>query len=281
MFLWVARPHLMSTFEHSIVGFGTSRELRSLDAEIKLYKLQTIIAEAVPKRYESFDLDMVSYHGAYIRTMTLMCVEGIVKNHVIALKEGLSSPQIEMTTNVLENIIRQLILSLLHDRRMDRSEQPWSDGFRLKMRTWQFLLIMIQLLDNSIYTPAFRQARVESTGEDDILNMVMANLWLILKEDCVPAIRQYMEIYTIKFMLSFPDVAIEGENFSKVLLDPKKHKAQISASLLIVSGFILVSNLETPNAVNFKRKIYDQMLGFCTSNSAHSRCIAQYFIMRL
>ena len=106
MFLWVARPHLMSTFEHSIVGFGTSRELRSLDAEIKLYKLQTIIAEAVPKRYESFDLDMVSYHGAYIRTMTLMCVEGIVKNHVIALKEGLSSPQIEMTTNVLENIIR-------------------------------------------------------------------------------------------------------------------------------------------------------------------------------
>ena len=43
MFMFIARPQLITSFETFIVGFGTCRELRSLDAEIKLYKLQTII----------------------------------------------------------------------------------------------------------------------------------------------------------------------------------------------------------------------------------------------
>ena len=75
----------MVSFEQFIVGFGTSRELRSLDAEIKLYKLHTIIPEVVPKKYENFDIELVTYHGAYIRTMTLVIIEGIVKNHLMAL----------------------------------------------------------------------------------------------------------------------------------------------------------------------------------------------------
>lgn len=88
MFTFIAKPHLMTFFESFIVGFGTTRELRSLDADIKLYKLQTIIAEVIPRRYEDMDIELVSYHGAYIRTMTLMIVEGIVKNHRVALLEG-------------------------------------------------------------------------------------------------------------------------------------------------------------------------------------------------
>ena len=85
MFLFAARPHLLASFESFIVGFGTCRELRSLDAEIKLYKLQTIIPQVVPMRYEDMDLELVSYHGAYVRTMTLIIVEGIVKNHLLSL----------------------------------------------------------------------------------------------------------------------------------------------------------------------------------------------------
>lgn len=88
MFNFIAKPHLMTFFEPFIVGFGTTRELRSLDADIKLYKLQTIISEVIPKRYEDMDIELVSYHGAYIRTMTLMIVEGIVKNHRAALLDG-------------------------------------------------------------------------------------------------------------------------------------------------------------------------------------------------
>ena len=84
--MFVARPHLIASFESFIVGFGTTRELRSLDAEIKLYKLQTIIPEVIPRRYEDLNLELITYHGAYIRTMTLIIVEGIIKNHALALQ---------------------------------------------------------------------------------------------------------------------------------------------------------------------------------------------------
>lgn len=39
MFMFATRPYLMRGLEQFIIGFGTSREVRSLDAEIKLYKL--------------------------------------------------------------------------------------------------------------------------------------------------------------------------------------------------------------------------------------------------
>jgi len=74
------KPYLMGTFWHFIHGFGTSREVRSLDAEIKLYKLQTMLPEIIPKKYESMDLEFVSYHGAYVRSMTLMILEGVIKS---------------------------------------------------------------------------------------------------------------------------------------------------------------------------------------------------------
>ena len=86
MFMFVARPHLIASFESFLVGFGTTRELRSLDAEIKLYKLQTIVAEVMPKRYENLNLELITYKGAYIRTMTLIVVEGIIKNHTLAIQ---------------------------------------------------------------------------------------------------------------------------------------------------------------------------------------------------
>ena len=122
---------------------------------------------------------------------------------------------------------------------------------------------------------------MEQTGLEDIVQVILRNLWEILRGDFIPSLRQYIEIFTVKIILRFPDVALEDPKFSSTLLDPKVHRAQVSASLLIVAGFVLCSNLDTPNAINFKRKIYEQMLGFTTSNSAHSRCVAQYFIMRL
>ena len=110
------------------------------------------------------------------------------------------------------------------------------------------------------------------------MTFIFRFLWDILKRDFVPSIRQYIEIFSIKMILRFPDVALEDPKFSATLLDPKAHKAQVSASLLIVTGYVLCSKLETPNAIGFKRKIYEQMIGFTTSNSAHCRCVAQFFI---
>lgn len=62
-------------------------------------------------------------------------------------------------------------------------------------------------------------------GKEDIVLVVMANLWAIIKKDFVPSIRQYIEIFSIKFMLRFPDVALEDPQFYSCLLDPKAHRA--------------------------------------------------------
>jgi len=138
-----------------------------------------------------------------------------------------------------------------------KCDHPWSDSHRLGIRIWQMLLVLIQLLDPTVYTPAYREERVRTTGKEDIVLFVLGKLWEIIKCDFVPSIRQYIEMFTIKFILRFPDVALEDPKFSKTLLDPKAHKAQVSASLLIIAGYALCSPLATQNVVNFKRKIYE------------------------
>ena len=158
---------------------------------------------------------------------------------------------------------------------------PWSDSHRFGMRIFQMILVMLQLLDPAVYTSAFREERVRKTGQEDIVIETFQALWDIIGHYFVPSIRQYIEIFAIKFILKFPDVALEDPKFFKTLLDPKAHKAQVSSSLLIIAGYTLCSPLASPNAIKFKRKICDKMIGFTTSNSAHSRCVAHYFILRL
>lgn len=57
MFTFASAPHLMHGLESFVVGFGTTRECRSLDSEIKLYKLQMIIPEVIPKKYENLPME--------------------------------------------------------------------------------------------------------------------------------------------------------------------------------------------------------------------------------
>ena len=81
MLIFATRPHLMLGMEWFKVKLGTSREFRSLDAEINLYKLETMIPEVIPKKYENLPIDKICYEGAYIRTITLLILEGIIKDH--------------------------------------------------------------------------------------------------------------------------------------------------------------------------------------------------------
>jgi hypothetical protein len=39
MFMFASKPHLMRGLEDFVIGFGTTRECRSLDADVKLWKL--------------------------------------------------------------------------------------------------------------------------------------------------------------------------------------------------------------------------------------------------
>ena len=68
-----------------------------------------MLPEVVPKRYEDFTLEYISYQGAYIRTMTLMVLEGIISNHTTALLQGQTSDQLHLTANCLEGIVKELL----------------------------------------------------------------------------------------------------------------------------------------------------------------------------
>lgn len=51
----------MRGLESFVCAFGTTRECRSLDAEIKLYKLETMLPEVIPKKYENLAMDEITY----------------------------------------------------------------------------------------------------------------------------------------------------------------------------------------------------------------------------
>lgn len=81
LFMFSKKPYLMNCgFQHFLVNFSICREIRSLDSQIHLYRMETIIPEVIPKDYENYSLDDVTYQGAYIRCLTLMIIEGMVAN---------------------------------------------------------------------------------------------------------------------------------------------------------------------------------------------------------
>lgn len=147
-----------------------------------------------------------------------------------------------------------------------KADQPYSESHRYKIRTWQFL-VMLQ----SIFTQDY-QANPSFVEEINQL------LWPILRQNHVTNVRQYIEVFTMKFVTKFPEVTMaEGSLFYDTCLDMSIAKPQLSASLLLVAGFVL---LNTKDFTLFKRKIFDRLVGFASSNSAHVRCMTQYFILK-
>ena len=96
----------------------------------------------------------------------------------------------------------------------------------------------------------------------------------------LPTVRMYMEIFAVKFVLAFPDITLNDPEFVKTLLDPNIRQ-QVSGSLLQIAGYILLSELNTADVVAHKRKIFEHFVGFSCSNSAHCRCTAHYFLIKL
>lgn len=96
---------------------------------------------------------------------------------------------------------------------------PYSDKHRTKVRLWQFLIVCLQQLDPLLYTPEFRQLRLKHSSRDIIVE-VNNNLWKILCLNNIASVRQYIEIFAIRFTISFPSLTIENPNFIKTLLHP-------------------------------------------------------------
>ena len=47
-----------------------------------------MLPEVIPKKYEDYNLEQITYQGAYIRTMTLIIIEGTIKSHLASLLAG-------------------------------------------------------------------------------------------------------------------------------------------------------------------------------------------------
>ena len=77
---------------------------------------------------------------------------------------------------------------------------------------------MTQLLDPSIYTPEFRQVREQISGFN-IVNEIDKELWITIKQSHIPSIRQYIEVFTIRFCLNFPKETIGTPKFMETLLN--------------------------------------------------------------
>ena len=61
MTIFANRPHLMKGFEGFVMNFAICREVRNLDSEILLYRLSHIIPQIIPKEYENFNMEEITY----------------------------------------------------------------------------------------------------------------------------------------------------------------------------------------------------------------------------
>jgi hypothetical protein len=88
----------------------------------------------------------------------------------------------------------------------------------------------------------------------------------------------------VKFALMFPQYSVEEPTFVRTLLDPNV-KANVASSHLVIAGFVMIklsSNSQVlHNGMLLKQRLLEHMSGFLTSNGAHVRCVAQYFIHSL
>ena len=197
-------------------------------------------------------------------------MEGIVANYIASVKQGSNSLKVVWTGEALTNILLKLLHLNLDKKQMAKSDQPFSEPHRIKLRTWQMLMIVQPIIINADVHPH------EKTLED-----INNTIWPILKQNHLQNIRQYMECFTIKFVMRYPQLTLnETSKFYETCLETQAAKPQLSASLLLVAGYVLL-HTDPSNCVVFKRKIFDKLVGYTGSNSAHCRSIAQYFIIKL
>eukprot|EP00351_Strombidinopsis_sp_SopsisLIS2011_P003980 CAMPEP_0116875632 /NCGR_PEP_ID=MMETSP0463-20121206/7666_1 /TAXON_ID=181622 /ORGANISM="Strombidinopsis sp, Strain SopsisLIS2011" /LENGTH=51 /DNA_ID=CAMNT_0004521615 /DNA_START=3677 /DNA_END=3832 /DNA_ORIENTATION=+ len=49
-----------------------------------------------------------------------------------------------------------MLMDVNFEKRYEKADIPYGDKHRFKIRVWQFLIVMLQLLDPQVYTDEFR-----------------------------------------------------------------------------------------------------------------------------
>jgi len=138
MLVFATRPSLLSGFEAFILDFVLCRELRSLDSEIMLYRIENLIPQVFPPH--KLNMEWIVYQGAYIRTMSLIFVESFIQNALTALKSG--DPSGAERLDSLETLAKKLI-DMNFEPYCEKADMPYTNQHRIKLRFWQALIVML------------------------------------------------------------------------------------------------------------------------------------------
>ena len=104
--------------------------------------METLIPEVMgPKHGQNLSLEQITYQGAYIRCLSLMIVEGIIKNVLTLINcqtaaEVQSNLQIHQILGVLERSILELFEQNKAFENCANAEMPYSQQHREKVRIW-------------------------------------------------------------------------------------------------------------------------------------------------
>ncbi len=275
------RPHLLKGLEDFVLNFAICREVRSLDSEILLYKLDHLIPQIFQSHQANLNLEEITYQGAYIRTVTMLALESLIQRHkqqVASEPEGhIISRQTLDFTQGMEKLI-MLLIGVNYDKRFQKAQMPYSDAHRVKVRSWQTLVVVLDFLDPlTIYKPSRRHQLGDAIGE------VNKALWDVIGLNHLPTVRHYIEVVAIRFSLAHPGLVLEDPKFIKSLLSPNM-KFTVASSYLVIVGFVMTRLSHSAivggssTVVQMKQRLLEHMSGFLTSNGAHVRCVAQYFM---
>lgn len=153
MFTVSHRPALLPQFVSHVANFATCREVRSLDSEILLYRMNTLIPQIIPKSWENLNMEEITYQGAYIRTLTMVIIEEMIIRHKRHVQNG---GEIDDTVILFTEGIEKLIVNLLelnYTIKYEKASMPYSEGHRMKVRAWQTIVVLLEYFDpvKSIY----------------------------------------------------------------------------------------------------------------------------------
>ena len=115
--------------------------------------------------------------------MTLMLLESLCVN--VLAKIEVDSPALHRTLDCLESVVACLLVRAAKVEASSQSEMPYSQQHREKLRVWQALIVLMQLLENhgerSPYTKEFRERRKAESGRD-IVAMIDEQLWKSIQQ---------------------------------------------------------------------------------------------------
>jgi hypothetical protein len=125
-----SRPYLLPSFYRFFGNFSVCREVRSLDSEIMLYRMNTLVPQALGNTEglrEDLNMEEVTYQGAYVRTLTMLVLEELIKRH---------TKEIDMAFNEGVQKLIMWLIDINYSIKFEKASMPYSDGHRTKVRAW-------------------------------------------------------------------------------------------------------------------------------------------------